>query len=271
MVKRKGNVQVTAVSWTSYADKVPLRWAPPLLDRMQVQSAAEFQWRRLQVAFPDLPDPATVPEMPTRAFTPEQMEAIDRYLALAQELAQATVFGSEEGFTVYVDDDGKGETVEAVNSARDITAGFLVTWRQFYATDEDASFDRVRGYLLGAAKDTPAFEPIKAWSKAAGRLKGTHLEHLVLEGLAGRGDIPYAVASHSTHDRAKVDNPQMLISKQLYGDLVHWGDKRAELATAEDPFKVAWERLTAIEAATALGYVYIGFARVVASALGRSL
>ena len=93
----------------------------------------------------------------------------------------------------------------------------------------------------------------------------------MLEGLASRGDIPKAAASESTHDPARVDNPQLLISKQLYGDLVHWGDKRDDLAAnAGDQFMVAWERLNAIEAAVALGYIYIGFAGVIAAALDRS-
>jgi hypothetical protein len=243
-----------------------------LLDRMQDQAAAEFQWRRLQVAFPDLPDPLRVSEIPSPSFTTEQQHAIDRYLHIAQELAGASLFGTDEGFTVSVDDDTNGETVEAVNAARDITAGFLVTWRQFYSTSEDASFDRVKGYLLAASKDSAAFDPIKTWGKAAGRLKGTHLEHLVLQGLAARGDIPAAAATESTHDPDRVENPQMLISKQLYGDLIHWGDKRAALATAaEDPFTIAWERLHAIEAAVSLGYIYLGFAGVVAATLGQSL
>jgi hypothetical protein len=238
---------------------------------MQNQAAAEFQWRRLQVAFPDLPDPSGVPEIPGASFATEQQHAIDRYLHIAEELAGATLFGTDEGFTVSIDDDNNGETVETVSAARDITAGFLVTWRQFYSTSEDASFDCVKGYLLAASKGSAAFDAIKTWSKAVGRLKGTHLEHLVLQGLAARGDIPAAAATESTHDPDRIENPQMLISKQLYGDLIHWGDKRAALATAaEDPFTVAWERLHAIEAAVALGYIYVGFARVVAATLGRS-
>jgi transcriptional regulator with XRE-family HTH domain len=132
-------------------------------------------------------------------------------------------------------------------------------------------FDKVRGYLMREAKGTPAFEPIKEWSKAGGRLKATHLEHLVLQGLAARSEIPQAAADESTHDPTRVDNPQILISKQLYGDLVHWGDKRGDLAAYGDQFMVAWERLNALEAALALGYIYIGFAAVIAAALGRTL
>jgi hypothetical protein len=246
-----------------------MRWEPPLLDQMQNRDYAEFQWRRLQVAFPDLPDPAGVPAIPRAAFASDEQDAIERYLNLASELAKASLFAADEQFTVSIDDDGS-EAIEATRSARDITVGFLVTWRQFYSTAEDASFDKVRGYLTREAKDTPAFEPIKAWGKAAGRLKGTHLEHLVLQGLAASGHIPEGAAAESTHDPTNVDGPQMLISKQLYGDLVHWGDKRADLAAvASDDFMVAWERLGALEAAVTLGYAYIGFAGVIAAAIGR--
>jgi hypothetical protein len=238
---------------------------------------AEPRLRQVPVApiagsFPDLPDPAAVPTVPGATFTSDELDAIERYLDLARELATASLFAADEQFTVSIDDEDGSEAIEATRSARDITAGFLVTWRQFYSTDEDASFDKVRGYLTREAKDTPAFEPIKAWSKAGGRLKGTHLEHLVLQRLAARGDIPKAAAAEGTHDPTKVDNPQILISKQLYGDLVHWGDKRTDLGlVAGDQFLVAWERLNALEAAVALGHIYIGFAGVIAAALGRTL
>jgi hypothetical protein len=263
-------MMLTAVSWSSFAQKVSLRWDPPLLDRMQNRAYGEFQWRRLQVAFPDLPDPADVPAIPDVTFASDEQDAVDRYLQLAAELAEASLFAAEEQFTVSIDDEDGREAIEVTKSARDITAGFLVTWRQFYATAEPASFDKVRGYLIRAATGTPAFEPIKSWSKAGGRLKNTHLENLVLEGLAARGDIPAGVPTESTHDPANVDNPQILISKQLYGDLVHWGDKRVDVAAvADDQFMIAWERLNAIEAAVALGYIFIGFAGVMAAALGR--
>lgn len=265
-------MKITAVSWASFAQRVPLRWEPPLLDHMQNGGYAEFQWRRLQVAFPRLPDPAGVPAIAHPALAHDEQAAIERYLVLARELAAASLFAADEQFTVSIDDDDGSEAIEVTRAARDITVGFLVTWRQFYATDEHASFDRIRSYLLREAKDAPAFEQVREWSKAGGRLKSTHLEHLVLQGLAARGDIPQAAAAESTHDPANVDNPQVLISKQLYGDLVHWGDKRADLAAVmDDQFMVAWERLNALEAAIALGYVYIGFAGVLATALGRTL
>jgi len=268
----KGDVRLTAVAWTSLAQNVPLRWEPPLLDHMQNRGYGEFQWRRLLVSFPDLPDPASVPPIPGATFTPEEQEAIDRYLDLAPDLAEASLLAADEQFTVSIADTDGTEAIEVTRAVRDITAGFLVTWRQFYSSDEDASFDKIRGWLLREAKGTDAFEPIKAWSRAGGRLKGTHLEHLVLQGLAARGDIAETVAAQSTHDPANVDNPQVLISKQLYGDLVHWGDKRGDLvAIAGDEFMSAWERLNAIEAVVALAYVYIGFAGVIAAALGRAI
>lgn len=266
------DITFTAVSWTSLAQKVPLRWEPPLLECMQNLDYARFHWRRLQVSFPDLPDPAGVPLITGATFTSDEQAAIERYLDLARELAETSLFAAYEQFTVSLDDEDGSEAIEMTTSARDITVGFLVTWRQFYSSDEPASFDTVRGYAIREAKNTDAFEPLKAWSKAGARLKVNHLEHLVLQGLAARGDIPSAVAAESTHDPANVDNPQILISKQLYGDLVHWGDKRTDLAAiAGDRFQIAWERLNALEAAAALGYVYIGFAGVLAAALDRTL
>jgi hypothetical protein len=214
-----------------------------------------------------LPDPASVPQISSAAFSDDEAEAINRYLELAPDLAEASLFAAGEEFSVSLDDEDGSEAIKVTKSARDITAGYLVTWRQFYA-QEPGSFDAVKGYLIREARNTPAFEPIKAWSKAHNRLKGAHLEHLVLVGLADRGDIPANVPHASTHDPATVENPQILIGKQLYGDLVHWGDKRAALAAlAEDQFMVAWERFNAISAALAFGYIYLGFAGVLASAV----
>ena len=147
-----------------------MRWQPPLVDRMQNRDYAEFQWRRLQVAFADLPDPVAVPRIAEATLSADEQAAIDRYLELAPELAEASLFAANEQFSVSIDDEDGSEAIEATRAARDITAGFVVTWRQFYSTDEDTSFDRVRGCLMREAKDTPAFDPIKAWSKAGSRL-----------------------------------------------------------------------------------------------------
>jgi hypothetical protein len=94
------HIMFTAFSWTSFAQKVPLRWEPPLLSHMQNRDHGKFQWHRLQVSFPDLPDPAGVPAIPRATFTSDEQDAIARYVDLAPELAKASLFAADEQFTV---------------------------------------------------------------------------------------------------------------------------------------------------------------------------
>lgn len=69
-------------------------------------------------------------------------------------------------------------------------------FRQFYSDDEAASFDRARKTLgevaaqIDEGERDRLLEQLKAWKKAAGRMRGRQLEMLVLERLVKDGRAP---------------------------------------------------------------------------------
>ena len=66
-------------------------------------------------------------------------------------------------------------------------------------------------------------------------------------------------------------SPQNLISVFQYGDLIHWGDKKAEIIGPDkDPFAHAWQRMAFLEAMLGLSHLYMGFSLVIGAALGEA-
>jgi hypothetical protein len=60
----------------------------------------------------------------------------------------------------------------------------------------------------------------------------------------------------------------MLISIYNYGDDIHWGEKRQQVAAwNEFPFDSAWTRMACFEAMNGLAHIYLGFAQLVDAAL----
>ena len=125
------DIRFTAVSWTSLAQKVALRWEPRCSIGCRIantRSSTGGDCRsRSQIS-----RSAGIPVIPRPTLTAAEQDAIGRYLDLAPELADASLFAAAEQFTVSIDDEDGSEAIEATRSARDITVGFLVTWRQFY-------------------------------------------------------------------------------------------------------------------------------------------
>ena len=63
-------------------------------------------------------------------------------------------------------------------------------------------------------------------------------------------------------------SPHYLIGLFNYGEDIHWGDRRDELAAFNrDPFWSGWQRLYFFEAVSSLAYVYLGFSVLVEAAL----
>lgn len=59
-------------------------------------------------------------------------------------------------------------------------------------------------------------------------------------------------------------SPEQLISLYQYGDLIHWGKKRDELAeAADDPVLEGLYRITFMETMLVFAHIYLGFAKVI--------
>ena len=65
-------------------------------------------------------------------------------------------------------------------------------------------------------------------------------------------------------------SPQTLISTFSYGDHLHWGDRREQVARWQaDQFMGPWQRIRFLEALAGLSYLYIRYAVLVARTIGR--
>lgn len=104
---------------------------------------------------------------------------------------------------------------------------------------------------------------LDVWGKAAGRLRGYSLKILVSKRLQAQGMLPpgKVVNEH-------LPGPEMLISVCSYGEDIHWGRQREQIAAyGKSEFDSAWTRMACFEAMVGLAHVYLGFAEIVDAVL----
>jgi hypothetical protein len=225
--------------------------------------AFEFNWHLIQFVF-NLPDPRAFPSF-AQAISDDSLVVLRRYSAAAKDLAESAFLAHSTSVTVHVHDDGMGEEVEKSFPPKENVRGFSVLFRQFYANDEAASFKAVQGRLweLNKRADDELAEPrgewLRAWGKAVGKLRGYSLKLLVGMQLQAQGRLP-----PGPRPNEHLPGPEMLISVYNYGEDIHWGEKRSQVAAwNESPFDSVWMRMACFEAMAGLAYVYLGFAQLV--------
>jgi hypothetical protein len=100
-------------------------------------------------------------------------------------------------------------------------------------------------------------QQIDEWRRAQRALHGTELQRLT------RRKFAPGMEYGSDHP------PTYYLKTYNYGELIHWDRGRETLEEWEkDAFQRDWQRISFVEAATGLAYLYIGFGEVVRSALG---
>ena len=260
-------VQLRATGYSSLVADYPLSFPPPLAERSANPTSFEATWHLLQYVF-NLPDPRAFPPF-VDAPSGRSLQLLQRYSVAARELAESTFLAHPTGMTVHVMDDGSGERIDTNFAPKENIRGFSVLFRQFYSNEESASFNAVQGALrqLNAqAKDDLVSlreDYLRVWAKAAGKLRGFPLYILVGKQLQAEGRW------HSGELAGERDpGPEMLISIYNYGEDIHWGNKRDQLAAwDESPFDSAHMRMALFNAMAGPAHVYLGFAQIVDAAL----
>jgi hypothetical protein len=258
--------QLSAHSFETLAADHPLSFPIPFGDRPGSEWF-ERSWHLMSYAF-DLPDPATFPPMGHLMFEPDR-EVLRRYVFAASDMADSHFlrYRTRFSFSLTATDSSEMVTLQDFPPSETIR-GFSVLLRQFNAPDEHASFDAVRK-LLGNINHNAAEESvderkrqIAAWRGVVRQLRTTQLSVLVgrrlqQENRWHRGTLP-----------GEEYSPHYLIGLFNYGEDIHWGDRRDELAAFNrDPFWSGWQRLYFFEAVSSLAYVYLGFSVLVEAAL----
>lgn len=104
---------------------------------------------------------------------------------------------------------------------------------------------------------------LRAWSQAAGRLRGFPLKILVGKRLQELGRLHKGPLPNE-----HLPGPEMLISIYSYGEDIHWGKQRNQVAAyGKSEFDSVWTRMAGFEAMVGLAHTYLGFAQLVDAAL----
>ena len=261
-------IPIRAVSIETLAADHPIGFPPPLSEHSNSPEAFEANWHLIQFVF-DLPDPTTFPPF-TQVVPNDSLAVLRRYTAAAAELAESAFLAHPTGVTVTVLDDGLDEQIEKSFPPRENVRGFSVLFRQFYSNEEPASCKAVQNVLWRLnqqAADSSVnvrSDYLKAWVRAASRLRGYSLKLLVGRRLQELRRWPVGPLANE-----HLPGPEMLISTYSYGEDIHWGRQREQVAAyGRSEFDSAWTRMACFEAMVGLAHIYLGFAQLVGSAIG---
>jgi hypothetical protein len=253
-------------------EDVTMPFAPPLEEHVTEPKVFEFWWKQLHYVF-GLPDPRSFPPLPDVLKTDERA-SVERYVHVASELAGSGLLNAlREGFNVHQTGGAEGPVViEREFSRTDLQAGFAALLRQCDSTSERASFHEVRGILTRKADAvyddarSVRLSHLKMWRQAAKTLRAKSLNQLVRDKLVadeGLGAFAYD----------EEQSPSALLGIYNYGDLIHWDTKKSAVVGEfeSDPYTESDRRLAYLDGASGLAHLYIGFAELARTAIGRLL
>ena len=160
--EKPGYITVTATSPVEMLLQRALRFEPPLVELASNPDGFRFWWGQMEAVF-DIDDPRKLPPLP-EPLSDEEQAILERFSSKAEDLAASAGLNADGGMTISISDDGQSEEIELDLPPNDIIAGFAATFRQFYANDERASFKKVSGILMKAARaaeDSQAAERVE--------------------------------------------------------------------------------------------------------------
>lgn len=261
---------ISAVSWHDSALPQPLRFAPPYAESSSSPDGFAYFWQLAEYAF-QLPDPATMLEI-RHSLSESERARVSRFIRSCEELATYGFMSHPTGVSVSVIDGV--ETVSTEFSSKEITRGAVILFRQMYGTDAGSFLDVV-GILSSAhrgAKDGDfgvRERVIAPWRRAHGALLQQRIQ-----AIAGRKAADAGRGSEGAGEPLAFEDvrPTEVLSRYMYGDLIHWGDQRAALAAlGNDEFLLAMDHMHFVEAMTGLAHFYLGFSLVLANAFASQL
>lgn len=137
-----------------------------------------------------------------------------------------------------------------------MTAGSDLSWLPFGR----AARSTARKYSVCAGTRAP-----RRWRSAANTLQRKSLNQVIRERLAAEEQLRAFLY-------VEEDTPAELIRIYEYGDLIHWDKRSAQVAAfGQDRFTESDRRLAFLDAASGLAHLYIGFAELARTAIGRVL
>jgi hypothetical protein len=269
--KTKGIVTVKAIPLADWIRPVELRFEPPLQSFGSSQKGFDYHWQQLTYLF-ELDDPKKFSPLHA-VLTVDEGERLRRYLATCRALAGYRLINDDHSFNMY---HAKGEETDSLKvtlPTHEEFSGFSATFRQVHNDGEPASFIKTWKLLNKALNEASITHEermehrriIKDWKTARNALKLNAAATLIAE-----KSVPNLKPDSPRPLKGIV--PEDLIQRYNYGDTLHWGDKRGELAELMngDPFHASFYKYCCTCTMTSLSHLYFGFAELVAAALGEN-
>jgi hypothetical protein len=264
--KDQQTVTLHSVPWHDSILPQPLRFPPPYAELSTNPAGFSRFWQFMSYAF-NLPDPSKFPPF-VGELSEDDRRSVERFVFSCRELATYSLMSASDRMTVSVRDGV--ETLDVDFSGTESLIAAAVLLRQLYSHSDSGSYKHVQGILSKAMGSEPAGDLVElrreilvAWRRAHGALLQQRIEAIVgrmaaneWAGTTSRAPVPFEDL-----------RPTEVISRYLYGDLIHWGDKRDSLAAlGADPVMAALDRMHFLEAMCGLSHFYLGFSVLLRSA-----
>lgn len=240
-----------------------LSWPVPLIDDAVNKVDFQRHWEKLNYVF-DLPDPGRFSQI---SSTSAERILVERFVTTCRRLASYSVFNDNGGeFSIRMED-GEG-TVRADLPSDEVFSGLSATFRQLHNDGEEASYKKVHSIIGKGINNSPSADVVsarkilKAWDSARKRLNGSMLETLVCEKVLGDAD------RHGQKITMEGVQPGPLIKTFNYGDSLHWGSEKENLAElTDDPTNEKFYQFCVTDAMITLSHFYFGFSVLASTAL----
>lgn len=264
-------IQLSAKSFETLALNEPLRFpVPEFANDQSRRDESLYFWKLLQFSF-QVQDPASFPAFSRDNISADDVEVLHRFIDTARTLANSILLQSNAQVTITLDDETGEPTVEQSDfPPKEVVVGVATLFRQCFTPDEPASFkavynrlERINRAEPGDADYETRAQMLRSWRAAQGQLRALSLLEHVGEELVRRGEM-----SDGGIPRLHDLNPEQLISLYIYGDLIHWGDKRQALAVfGAEADLTAVRELDFLKVITSLIHFYAGFAVMIEAAM----
>lgn len=243
---------------------VALKFPAPMQEFASDPKGFGYHWQRLTYLF-GLNDPGAFPSLRDHLGAPE-LAVADRYYGMCKSLAEYSILsggGRMKLTSTYGD-----WNIESELPSHEAFAGFSATFRQIQNHKENASFIKTWNVLskaaggLGEAESAEVRALLKSWKRARARLMEKMVATMICEEL--QKDAPVG-APKSFMGIV----PDEIIQTYNYGDSLHWGEQREQLASlTDDIYNVNFHKHACVVSMIQLSHFYFGFAELVNSALG---
>ncbi|MEX7473067.1 hypothetical protein AB4Z39_25525 [Mycobacterium adipatum] len=263
-----GDVTLTLTPFEGLFDPDSLTFSPPLIEHAAGENNGfEHRWRMLSYAF-GLPNPADFPVLP--GLTNDDKNVLRRYVRVCRRLAGYSAINDEVGLSWSVKRGGTPD-IKLTYPTDEAFAGTSLAFRQLHSEKENASFSKVKGLLMKAIKQLPPEEQAGArdlvmrWSSARGKLMNKLLENIVATKVGKADENP--APDDFPFSYCNID-PQKLILKFNYGDVIHYSGEQESLSELlEGEANAAYHKHAVLLAITSLSHLYFGFAVLVEAAI----